>query len=47
MTVYSVRWNPFHPRVFLSCSADWSVRLWDHSRKYDRPVSIVCFGGLT
>jgi len=28
--VYSVKWNPFHPRVFLSCSADWTVKLWDH-----------------
>lgn len=31
MAVYAVRWNPFHPRVFLSCSADWSVKLWDHT----------------
>lgn len=30
MAVYSVRWNPFHERVFLSCSADWTIRLWDH-----------------
>mmetsp|Transcript_3187 Transcript_3187/g.11528 ORF Transcript_3187/g.11528 Transcript_3187/m.11528 type:complete len:710 (-) Transcript_3187:55-2184(-) len=30
MAVYAVRWNPFHPRVFLSCSADWTVKLWDH-----------------
>ena len=21
MAVYAVRWNPFHPRVFISCSA--------------------------
>lgn len=26
MAVYAVRWNEFHPRVFLSCSADWTVR---------------------
>jgi dynein intermediate chain 1 len=31
MAVYAVRWNPFHPRVFLSCSADWTVKLWDHT----------------
>jgi dynein intermediate chain 1 len=31
MAVYSVKWNPFHPRVFLSCSADWTVKLWDHN----------------
>jgi dynein intermediate chain 1, axonemal len=30
MAVYSVRWSPFHERVFLSCSADWTVKLWDH-----------------
>eukprot|EP00953_Heterococcus_sp_UTEX-ZZ885_P039401 20194-Heterococcus_DN1.PRE.2 len=31
MAVYALRWNPFHPRVFLSCSADWTVKLWDHN----------------
>ncbi|OQR88215.1 dynein intermediate chain 2 [Achlya hypogyna] len=31
MAVYAVRWNPFHDRCFLSCSADWTVKLWDHS----------------
>lgn len=31
MAVYSVRWNPFHPCVFISCSADWTVKLWDHN----------------
>lgn len=29
MAVYSVRWNTFHPNVFLSCSADWTVKLWE------------------
>ncbi|KAI8606905.1 WD40-repeat-containing domain protein, partial [Chytriomyces sp. MP71] len=27
--VYKVKWSPFLPNVFLSCSADWTVRLWD------------------
>eukprot|EP00899_Mesostigma_viride_P011545 jgi/Mesvir1/20391/Mv12295-RA.1 len=31
MSVYAVRWNCWHPRVFLSCSADWTVKLWDHN----------------
>jgi len=26
-----VAWNPFHPRVFISCSADWTVKIWDHA----------------
>ena len=29
MAVYSLQWNPFEPQVFLSGSADWSVKLWD------------------
>lgn len=33
MAVYSVRWNNFHPRVFASCSADWTVKIWDHNYK--------------
>lgn len=31
MAVYTLRWNPFHPRVFISCSADWTVKVWDHN----------------
>lgn len=31
MAVYTVRWNLFHPKVFASCSADWTVKLWDHT----------------
>lgn len=29
LAVYKVRWNNFHPRTFISASADWTVRLWD------------------
>lgn len=28
LTVYAVRWNPFHKDVFISCSADWTVKVW-------------------
>ena len=31
MAVYTVRWNPFHSKVFASCSADWTAKLWDHT----------------
>lgn len=34
MAVYALRWNPFHPRVFISCSADWTVKIWDHNYSY-------------
>ncbi|XP_064618477.1 dynein intermediate chain 2, ciliary-like isoform X3 [Lineus longissimus] len=33
MAVYKCAWNPFHPRIFLTCSADWSVKIWDHTCK--------------
>lgn len=36
MAVYAVRWNTFHPRVFASCSADWTVKIWDHN--YSEPM---------
>jgi dynein intermediate chain 1 len=29
MAVYAVSWNPFHPGIFLSCGADWTVKLWE------------------
>ena len=29
LAVYSVKWNKYHPRIFLSCSADWTVKMWD------------------
>lgn len=28
MAVSSIKWNPFHKDVFLSCSDDWSVKMW-------------------
>jgi len=29
LAVYKVRWNHFHPRTFISASADWTVKIWD------------------
>ena len=34
MAVYSVKWNHFHPKIFISCSADWTVKIWDHNYLY-------------
>lgn len=30
MPIYTVEWNKFHPRVFATASADWSVKIWEH-----------------
>eukprot|EP00948_MAST-09A_sp_MAST-9A-sp1_P001174 g1174.t1 len=45
MAVYAVKWNPYHKDVFLSCSADWTVKLWDHNvltplKSYDLFVAV-------
>ena len=29
MNVYAVKWNRFHPKLFLSASEDWTVKLWE------------------
>jgi len=39
MAVYTVCWNFHHPRVFLSASADWTVKLWDHNN----PKAVMSF----
>uniref|UniRef100_UPI0037E7B241 dynein, axonemal, intermediate chain 1, paralog 2 n=1 Tax=Semicossyphus pulcher TaxID=241346 RepID=UPI0037E7B241 len=31
MAVDAVKWNHFHPKVFISCSSDWAVKIWDHT----------------
>eukprot|EP00439_Symbiodinium_sp_Y106_P035699 s966_g4.t1 len=33
MAVYTVRWNPFHDKIFISGSADWTVKLWNHESR--------------
>ena len=30
MAVYTAKWNTHHPRVFITASADWTVKLWEH-----------------
>uniref|UniRef100_G1QYC4 Dynein axonemal intermediate chain 1 n=1 Tax=Nomascus leucogenys TaxID=61853 RepID=G1QYC4_NOMLE len=29
----TVSWNPYHTKVFMSCSSDWTVKIWDHTIK--------------
>ncbi|XP_015278344.1 PREDICTED: dynein intermediate chain 1, axonemal-like, partial [Gekko japonicus] len=33
MAVDAVNWNPYHSKVFISCSSDWTVKIWDHTIK--------------
>ena len=41
--MYELKWSPFVPDVFLSCSADWSVKLWHQ----DSPSPIYTFTSST
>ncbi|KAI9105693.1 WD40-repeat-containing domain protein [Phlyctochytrium arcticum] len=36
MAVYTVRYNHFLHNIFLSASADWTVKLWDHDQ--EKPI---------
>ncbi|UYV72362.1 DNAI1 [Cordylochernes scorpioides] len=44
LSVYTLAWNPFHPRVFISCSADWLVHIWDHTCP---SRSLLCSGSMS
>ncbi|KAL4227306.1 cytoplasmic dynein with WD40 domain [Mactra antiquata] len=33
MAVYKVRWNPYHPDIYITCSADWTVKIWERTNK--------------
>jgi len=41
--VYKLRWSPFCPNTFLSCSADWSIKLWHQ----ESPNAIFTFFSTT
>jgi WD40 repeat protein len=27
--IYNIKWNTFLPNIFLTCSAEWVVKIWD------------------
>lgn len=31
--VYNTEWSPFADDLFMTCSADWTMRIWDHSNE--------------
>ncbi|WIA16426.1 hypothetical protein OEZ85_013115 [Tetradesmus obliquus] len=31
--VYALQWSPFAPNLFLSCSGDWTIRMWQEGRQ--------------
>jgi hypothetical protein len=47
--VYRVRCSPFSDHIFVTCSADWTVKVWDSSGKHPLHTlhSSDCFAGVT
>lgn len=43
MAVYKVSWNKFHPKIFITCSADWTVKIWDHTVKWVNLLPLSSF----
>ncbi len=29
MNIYCIKWNPFHDKIFLTCSENWTIKLWE------------------
>ena len=32
--VYNIQWNPFLSDVFISCAAEWNIKIWDIHHSY-------------
>lgn len=43
MTIEAIEWSPFHPGVFMSCSQDWSLKIWDHNNR-SQPLFVFELG---
>ncbi|CAL1536674.1 unnamed protein product [Lymnaea stagnalis] len=41
--VYAIQWSPFVTELFLTCSADWTIKLWHQ----DKPKHILSFHSNT
>ena len=34
MPIYNMDWNRYVPSIFLSCAAEWTIKIWDHNSPY-------------
>jgi len=41
MAVYRVAWNHYHTQIFITCSADWTVKIWDRTTTLKYLLTIV------
>lgn len=31
--IYNIAWNTYVPSIFISCAAEWLIKIWDHNSK--------------
>ena len=36
MPVYNIEWNTFIPDIFITCAAEWVIKIWDKGVRYIR-----------
>ena len=29
--IYNIAWNPYVSSIFLTCAAEWMIKIWDHN----------------
>ena len=39
--VYNIQWNTFLPSVFITCAAEWGIKIWDKDYRFV-PIVILC-----
>lgn len=43
MTIETIVWSPFHDNVFMTCSQDWTLKIWDH-KSSNQPLFVFELG---
>ena len=47
--MYSVEWNTFSPSIFMTCAAEWVIKIWDvgsvTNTENPRPLFTFDLGG--
>jgi len=38
LPVAALQWNSYHTEVFISCSEDWTIKIWDRRDPYNNLV---------
>ena len=39
--VYNIQWNTFLPSVFLTCAAEWGIKIWDKDYTWEQIYILI------